>query len=167
MAAFVENEEYTKFKQQLLGDVPLGSLSCDELAERIRVWQDEHGDSYKGEYDGEKVAKMKAKVKRQHKSESKAYVREQRGDAPFPVRSEEVQTELSAGCEKEKEEPVPEERSDDEEGPTGEQEIDEELVLIDVDSMLCYAFMNGWLFGVVTSILGISLGLILSGIVLL
>jgi hypothetical protein len=99
MTAPVPEEEYLKFKQQLLGDVPLGSLSCDELAERIRVWQDEHGDDHRGEYDGEKVAKMKAKVKRQHKRESKVYVREQRGGVPFPVRSEEVQTELSVPAE--------------------------------------------------------------------
>jgi hypothetical protein len=93
--AHVSDEEFAEFKRQVIGEVALGSISCDELNEKIKAWQDEYGKNYKegSDEDNEKVNKKKARLRRQWKSDAKRYAKEQ--GASLPVNVEEVQTPLS------------------------------------------------------------------------
>jgi hypothetical protein len=94
--AHVSDEEFAEFKRQVIGEVALGSISCDELNEKIKAWQDEYGKNYKegSDEDNEKVNKKKARLRRQWKSDAKRYAKEQ--GASLPVNVEEVQTPLSS-----------------------------------------------------------------------
>lgn len=111
------DQEYLKFREDILAGAELGSLSCDELNDRISAWalKGQEGVSFA------EAPKWKARIKRQWKREGKKWALEQRGGQALPVRSEEVQTALSEHTRDEKESSPPNE-ADLQEGidPQGE-----------------------------------------------
>jgi hypothetical protein len=159
-----EDAEYQKFREEILeGAECLGSLSCEELNDRISRWalKDREGAPTSDQFN-----KWKARVKRQHKREARQYALDQREGKALPVRCEEVQTALSEFTKESsppneadlKEEVREEGEADGEDGDEGPRETDGDPLTVPVllvDNMQDAtrdAFCTGMLFGVSLSL---------------